>query len=89
MKNGIAVIKLDSPNSKVNTLNVETMTEVKEIMDLISKDPNIHASVLMSGMTKFFYYHILLLKKSLIDKYILLKLIVVLLSILQENQVVS
>lgn len=65
------------------------MTEVKEIMDLISKDPNIHASVLMSGMTKFFYYHILLLKKSLIDKYILLKLIVVLLSILQENQVVS
>ena len=65
------------------------MTEVKEIMDLISKDPNIHASVLMSGMTKFFYYHILLLKKSLIDKYISLKLIVVLLSILQENQVVS
>ncbi len=54
VKNGIAIIKLDSPNSKVNTLNIETMTEVKDIMDLISKDPNVHASVLMSGMALLF-----------------------------------
>ncbi|KAI9560509.1 hypothetical protein GHT06_011442 [Daphnia sinensis] len=49
VKNGIAVVKLDSPNSKVNTLNVETMTEVKEILDVITKDANIRATVLMSG----------------------------------------
>lgn len=48
----MAVIKLDSPNSKVNTLNVETMTEVKEIMNLVTKDPNIKAAVLMSGIYK-------------------------------------
>jgi enoyl-CoA hydratase/long-chain 3-hydroxyacyl-CoA dehydrogenase len=52
VKNGVAVVKLDSPNSKVNTLNVETMTEVKEIMDMINKDANVHASVLMSGTLK-------------------------------------
>ncbi|XP_046442929.1 trifunctional enzyme subunit alpha, mitochondrial-like [Daphnia pulex] len=49
VKNGIAIVKLDSPNSKVNTLNVETMTEVKEIMDMITKDTNVQATVLMSG----------------------------------------
>ena len=49
VKNGVAVIKLDSPNSKVNTLNVETMTELKENLDLVSKDPNVKAAVLISG----------------------------------------
>lgn len=49
VKNGVAVLKLDSPNSKVNTLNVETMTEVKEAMNKIANDPNVHSSVLISG----------------------------------------
>lgn len=49
VKNGVAILKLDSPNSKVNTLNVETMTEVKEIMDQVTKDPNVQATVLISG----------------------------------------
>jgi len=49
LKNGVAVIKLDSPNSKVNTLNVETMNEVKKIMQAVSSNSDIHAAVLMSG----------------------------------------
>lgn len=49
VKNGVAVLKIDSPNSKVNTLNVETMTEMKEVMDNLVKDSNVTAIVLMSG----------------------------------------
>lgn len=49
VKNGVAVVKIDSPNSKVNTLNVETMTEMKETMDSLAKDSNVNAIVLMSG----------------------------------------
>lgn len=49
VKNGVAVLKIDSPNSKVNTLNVETMTEMKEAMDTLVKDSNINAIVVMSG----------------------------------------
>nr|CAG4649110.1 EOG090X01G2 [Scapholeberis mucronata] len=49
VKNGIAVLKIDSPNSKVNTLNVETMTEVQEAMNQITNDPNVQATVLISG----------------------------------------
>ena len=52
LKNGVAVIKLDSPNSKVNTLNVETMNEVKKIMQVVSSDSDIHAAVLISGIAK-------------------------------------
>jgi len=49
VKNGVAVIKLDSPNSKVNTLNTETSAELKELLDLATNDPNVKATVLMSG----------------------------------------
>jgi len=49
VKNGIALVKLDSPGTKVNTLNVETMSEVKEIMDQVAKDSNVKAAVLISG----------------------------------------
>jgi hypothetical protein len=52
LKNGVAVIKLDSPNSKVNTLNVETMNEVKKIMQVVSSNSDIHAAVLISGIAK-------------------------------------
>lgn len=49
VKNGVALVKLDSPNSKVNTLNPETMGEVKELLETVYKDPNVKAAVLMSG----------------------------------------
>nr|CAG4641476.1 EOG090X01G2 [Eurycercus lamellatus] len=49
VRNGIAVIKLDTPNSKVNALNPETMKEVKDAMDSVSKDSNVRAAVLISG----------------------------------------
>ena len=49
VKNGVAVIKFDAPNSKVNVLNTETMTEMKELLDLVEKDPAVKAAVLMSG----------------------------------------
>nr|CAG4647683.1 EOG090X01G2 [Moina brachiata] len=54
VKNGVAVLKIDSPNSKVNTLNVETMTEMKEAMDTLVKDSNINAIVVMSGKPSCF-----------------------------------
>jgi enoyl-CoA hydratase / long-chain 3-hydroxyacyl-CoA dehydrogenase len=49
VRNGVAIIKLDSPNSKVNTLNTEVMTEMKELFEILEKDPNVKASVLISG----------------------------------------
>ena len=49
VQNGVAIIKLDSPNSKVNTLNAETMSEMKELIDTIGADPAVKAAVLISG----------------------------------------
>lgn len=47
-KNDIAVIKFNSPDSKVNTLSVEVMNEVKQVMNEIWNDPKISSSVLIS-----------------------------------------
>ena len=49
VRNGVAIIKLDSPKSKVNTLNTEVITEMKELFEILEKDPNVKASVLISG----------------------------------------
>nr|CAG4644583.1 EOG090X01G2 [Leptodora kindtii] len=49
VKNGVAVITLDSPNSKVNTLNSETMSEMKELLDQVEKDSSVTSAVLISG----------------------------------------
>ena len=49
VKNGVAVIKFDSPNSKVNTLNTQTMTEMKELLGEAFKDSSVKAAVLISG----------------------------------------
>lgn len=46
---GVAVIKMDSPGVKVNSLNEPFMTEMKEIFNEIQAKPNIRAAVLMSG----------------------------------------
>ena len=40
------------------------MTEVKEIMDIIAKDTNVHATVLMSGTFFFFTLGFLYSNKS-------------------------
>ncbi|KAG8180766.1 hypothetical protein JTE90_026236 [Oedothorax gibbosus] len=49
VKNGVAVIKINSPNAKVNTLSKEVMTEVQEMMKSIWNDPAITSAVIMSG----------------------------------------
>lgn len=54
VRDGVGLLKIDSPNSKVNTLNVETMTEMKESMDTLVKDANVKAIVLMSGILLYY-----------------------------------
>uniref|UniRef100_A0A1B6DDQ1 Trifunctional enzyme subunit alpha, mitochondrial n=2 Tax=Clastoptera arizonana TaxID=38151 RepID=A0A1B6DDQ1_9HEMI len=47
--NNVCVITLDSPNSKVNSLNHDVMGEMKQTLDKIKDDSNIKAAVLISG----------------------------------------
>nr|CAG4651607.1 EOG090X01G2 [Triops cancriformis] len=49
VKNNVAVIRFNSPNSKVNTLNQEVMGEMEELMKQVQNDPNVKAGVLISG----------------------------------------
>ncbi|XP_059476580.1 trifunctional enzyme subunit alpha, mitochondrial [Neocloeon triangulifer] len=49
VKNNVAVITLDSPNVKVNSLNDEVMNEVHSILQKIENDPSVQAAVLISG----------------------------------------
>ncbi|GIY33758.1 trifunctional enzyme subunit alpha, mitochondrial [Caerostris darwini] len=49
IKNGVAVITIDSPNAKVNTLTLEVMTEVQDILKNIWADPKVTSAVLISG----------------------------------------
>ncbi|KAK2723282.1 hypothetical protein QYM36_001813, partial [Artemia franciscana] len=49
VKDGVAVIRFDSPDSKVNTLNQATMAEMKQAMDQIQNDSSVKAAVLISG----------------------------------------
>lgn len=49
IKNGVAVIKLDSPNSKVNTLSREVMDEVKTTLKGIWSDSSVTSAVIISG----------------------------------------
>lgn len=45
----VAVITLDSPGTKVNTLNVEVMEEIKGILKDIENNPIVKSAVLISG----------------------------------------
>ncbi|XP_050361969.1 trifunctional enzyme subunit alpha, mitochondrial [Nymphalis io] len=47
--NGVYVVTLDSPNVKVNSLNVAVMDEVRNIINEVESNPSIEAAVLISG----------------------------------------
>jgi len=49
VQDGVAVVKFDSPNSKVNSLSREVMVEMEEIVNTLEKDSTIKSAVLMSG----------------------------------------
>lgn len=49
VKSGVAVLKFDSPNSKVNTLNRDVMAEVQTLMKNVMSDPSISSIVLISA----------------------------------------
>eukprot|EP00123_Amoebidium_parasiticum_P015366 comp22929_c1_seq1/m.36316 comp22929_c1_seq1/g.36316 ORF comp22929_c1_seq1/g.36316 comp22929_c1_seq1/m.36316 type:complete len:777 (-) comp22929_c1_seq1:514-2844(-) len=49
VKDGVAVVKLDQPNSKVNTLNKQLMEEFEAMYDSLSNDPQVKAAVIMSA----------------------------------------
>ncbi|KFM69376.1 Trifunctional enzyme subunit alpha, mitochondrial, partial [Stegodyphus mimosarum] len=49
VKNGVAVVKFDSPNSKVNTLSREVTAEVQQVMKTVWSDPSVTSIVLISG----------------------------------------
>ncbi|XP_013188895.1 trifunctional enzyme subunit alpha, mitochondrial [Amyelois transitella] len=47
--NGVYVVTLDSPNTKVNSLNTAVMEEVRNIISEVESNPSIEAAVLISG----------------------------------------
>lgn len=47
--NGVYVITIDSPNVKVNSLNVAVMDEVSSIVNEVDSNPAIEAAVFISG----------------------------------------
>ncbi|XP_077991119.1 trifunctional enzyme subunit alpha, mitochondrial-like [Glandiceps talaboti] len=49
VKGDVAVIKFDTPDSKVNTLNREVMGEFEEVMARTQNDPQVKGAVLISG----------------------------------------
>ena len=46
---GIAVIRMDDPSAKVNTLNEEFQKQVRPMIEKIQNDDSIRAAVLLSG----------------------------------------
>ncbi|KAG8238401.1 hypothetical protein J437_LFUL017943 [Ladona fulva] len=49
VKQGVAVIKLDSPGQKMNTLKKEVMDEMEQLINELESNPSVQAAVLMSG----------------------------------------
>lgn len=49
LHDGIGILKIDTPNSKVNTLGQQIMDEVQENMNLVRNLPQVRAVVLLSG----------------------------------------
>ncbi|KAJ8726415.1 hypothetical protein PYW07_001113 [Mythimna separata] len=47
--NGVYVVTLDSPNTKVNSLNTAVMEEVSQVLNEIESNPSIQAAVIISG----------------------------------------
>jgi enoyl-CoA hydratase/long-chain 3-hydroxyacyl-CoA dehydrogenase len=50
----VAIVKIDSPNVKVNSLSREMFPEFTSVMDEVSKNENVKAVVLISGKTSSF-----------------------------------
>ncbi|XP_042909444.1 trifunctional enzyme subunit alpha, mitochondrial [Parasteatoda tepidariorum] len=49
IKNGVAIVRIDSPNSKVNTLSKAVMEEVQQVLKNISSDASVTSAVIISG----------------------------------------
>ncbi|XP_023340375.1 trifunctional enzyme subunit alpha, mitochondrial [Eurytemora carolleeae] len=49
VKDGVAIIKFDSPNSKVNSLGEELTAEFEEVINKFSNDASAKSAVLISG----------------------------------------
>ncbi|KAL1472988.1 hypothetical protein MTO96_039020, partial [Rhipicephalus appendiculatus] len=49
VKEGVAVIRFDSPNSRVNSLNAEVMEDVKSILDDFTNNGSVSSGVLISS----------------------------------------
>jgi len=49
VRDGVAVIKIDSPNSKVNSLGEDLTVEFESVMNKFSNDPEAKSAVLISG----------------------------------------
>nr|CAD7585759.1 unnamed protein product [Timema genevievae] len=50
----VCIVTLDSPNTKVNTLNMEVMFEVEQLLQQIAQNPSVRAAVLISGKPNCF-----------------------------------
>ena len=49
--NGVAIITLDSPGVKMNSLNQEVMRDMETIFNEVQSRPDIKAAVLISGLS--------------------------------------
>ena len=49
IKDSVAIITLDQPDSKVNTLTEDMMGQFREILDQVEEDPAIKGAVIISG----------------------------------------
>jgi len=54
VEGGIAVVRMDQPNSPVNTINVSMQDEFASVLDQIENDANIRAAVLISKKSTCF-----------------------------------
>jgi enoyl-CoA hydratase/long-chain 3-hydroxyacyl-CoA dehydrogenase len=54
VKDGVAVVTIDQPNSKVNTLSKQLMSEFGEVIEKIETDPNVKSAVLISAKPECF-----------------------------------
>ena len=52
--NGVAIITLDSPGVKMNSLNQEVMADMDAIFNEVQSRPDIKAAVLISGLSDCF-----------------------------------
>jgi enoyl-CoA hydratase/carnithine racemase len=47
--NGVAIVRLDDKNAKVNTLNAKMTDEFVTMLDTVEKDPQVKSVVLISS----------------------------------------